>query len=131
MRDHLARNIYVKFWHKTDTTNWAVAELDADWVSGETGHASCLLSLTSGSPAVGRWRKNTCGGFYDSCTANSSPGTFCNSFKGRDPGTGASGLVFQDLSYARSLYPEVNLILCPNNGVLNILCPKTSSQDQQ
>lgn len=113
MRDHLARNIYVKFWHKTDTTNWAVAELDNDWVSGETGHASCLLSLTSGSPAVGRWRKTPVVASMTSCTANSSPGTFCNSFKGRDPGTGASGLVFQDLSYLKVLIPRGESNLMP------------------
>ena len=34
LRDHLARNIYVKFWHKTDATTWAVAELNNHWVNG-------------------------------------------------------------------------------------------------
>uniref|UniRef100_A0A8C6DBA6 Uncharacterized protein n=1 Tax=Moschus moschiferus TaxID=68415 RepID=A0A8C6DBA6_MOSMO len=88
LRDHLARSIYVKFWHKTEATTW--------WIDWE-----CQLFPVTDFRKSCCWQMEECtyGGFYNFMHCNSSPGTFCNSFKGRDPGTGASGLVFQDFSY--------------------------------
>ena len=89
---------------------------------------SCLLSLTSGSHAVGRWGNVPMVASATSCTA-----THLLEPLAAAPRVGTQAQVPQDQPSKtsltlRSLYPELNLILCPNNNVSNILYPKTSPE---